>query len=77
MFERVCTLQAMLFDEWRKLNNDCRDLPIEWNVMHMYTSAQLAKLLASKRSIDPEKAALVATLHDIAVVETGKHECLS
>ena len=74
MFERVCYLQAMLFNEWRMLSNESRDLPIEWNIMHMYTSSQLAKLLALKRSIDPEKAALVATLHDIAVVATGKHE---
>ncbi len=74
MFDRVCHLQAMLFNEWKKLNNENRDLPIEWNVMHMYTSAQLAKLLAIKRNIDPELASLTATLHDIAVVMSGKHE---
>jgi uncharacterized protein len=74
MFERVCYLQAMLFNEWKNFSNENRDLPIEWNIMHMYTSAQLAKLLAIKRNIDPEKASLVATLHDIAVVISGKHE---
>ncbi len=74
MFGRVCHLQAMLFNEWKELNNENRDLPIEWNVMHMYTSAQLAKLLAVKRNIDPELASLTATFHDIAVVMSGRHE---
>jgi uncharacterized protein len=74
MFERVCYLQAMLFNEWKNLKNENRDLPIEWNIMHMYTSAQLAKLLAVKRKIDPEKASLIATLHDIATVMSGKCE---
>ncbi len=32
----------------------------EWNIMHMYSSAQLAKLLAIKRGIDPELVALTA-----------------
>jgi uncharacterized protein len=71
--ERVSYLQAMLFNEWRYLSNDDRDLPIEWNIMHMYSSAQLAKLLAMKRQIDPEVASLAATLHDISVVATTKH----
>jgi uncharacterized protein len=74
MFERVCYLQALLFNEWKNLKSENRDLPIEWNIMHMYTSAQLAKLLAIKRKIDPEKASLVATLHDIAIVRSGKCE---
>ena len=74
MFERVCYLQAMLFNEWKNLKNEDRDLPIEWNIMHMYTSAQLAKLLAVKRKINSELASLVAALHDIATVMSGKCE---
>ena len=74
MFERVCYLQAVLFNEWKNLKNEDRDLPLEWNIMHMYTSAQLAKLLAVKRKINPERASLVAALHDIASVMSGKCE---
>jgi len=69
---RVVSLQTMLLNEWRPLSNEGRDVRIEWNIMHMYSSAQIAKLLASKRNIDPELAALTAVLHDIAVVETMK-----
>lgn len=72
--KRVNRLQGMLFSEWRGLSNEGRDLKIEWNMMHMYSSAQLAKLLALKRGINPELAAMAATLHDIAVVETLKKE---
>ena len=71
---RVSSLQKMLLTEWKNLSNECRELKIEWNIMHMYSSAQLAKLLALKRGIDPEIAALTAVLHDIATVITMKSE---
>ncbi len=72
--KRVNWLQAMLFNEFRCLSNEDRDLDIEWNVMHMYSSAQLSKLLALKRGIDPILASVTAILHDIAVVETKKRD---
>jgi uncharacterized protein len=40
----------------------------------MYSSSQLAKLLAIRRGIDPELAGIAAALHDIGVVMTKKHE---
>jgi uncharacterized protein len=46
---RSGSLQAMLLNEWKHLDNEGRDLKIEWNIMHMYSSAQLAKLLAIKK----------------------------
>ena len=42
--------------------------------MHMYSSSQLAKILAFKRNLDPELAGLIAALHDISVIYTGKKE---
>jgi uncharacterized protein len=40
----------------------------------MYSTSQLAKLLAMHRAIDPELAGIAAALHDIGIVKTKKHE---
>jgi uncharacterized protein len=64
----------MLLSEMKDLTDEGRDFPIRWNIMHMYSSSQLAKLLALHRRMDPELAGIAAALHDIGVVMTKKHE---
>jgi len=64
----------MLLSEMKDLTDEGRDFPIRWNMMHMYSSSQLAKLLAMHRGMDPELAGIAAALHDIGVVMTKKHE---
>lgn len=64
----------MLLLEMKDLTDEERDLPIRWSLMHMYSSSQLAKLLAMHRGINPELAGIAAALHDIGVVMTKKHE---
>ena len=49
-------------------------IPLSWSVMHMYTTTQLAKLLAIKRGCDVELAALVCAFHDVYSLHTGKWE---
>jgi uncharacterized protein len=71
---RLNRIMSMLFNEMKGLDDEQRDLPIRWNVCHMYSSSQLAKILALKRGVDLEIAALTAALHDIAVVITKKTE---
>jgi len=66
---RANRLMLMLFAEWKNHDNEGRPLKIEWNIMHMFTSSQLAKLYALKKGLDPEICAMTAVLHDIAVVE--------
>jgi hypothetical protein len=39
---RVWSLQKMLLTEWKHLSNEAREIKIEWNIMHMYSSGQLA-----------------------------------
>lgn len=51
-----------------------RDQPIEWSLKHMYSSTQLAKLLAKKRGFDIEIAGIAGAIHDFAIIETGKFE---
>lgn len=64
----------MLFYELKELNDADRDLPLRWRVIHMYSSTQIAKMIAIKRGLDPELAGLIAAMHDIAVVKTKRTE---
>jgi uncharacterized protein len=68
--KRINRVLSMLYDGMKDLDDDGRDLPIRWNVMHMYSTSQLAKLVALRRGMDVELAALAAALHDIATVIT-------
>ncbi len=56
------------------IEREDREIPMVWSVMHMHTSAQLAKLLALKRGLDPELAGLVCAFHDIYTLLTGKRK---
>jgi uncharacterized protein len=74
---RVNRITSMLLEEMRTLTDEARDLPIRWNIMHMYSSSQLAKVLVLRRGMGEqvaELAAIAAALHDIAVVATKKHD---
>lgn len=72
--KRVNRLLVTLFEEMRYSDDEGRDLPIKWNMMHMYSSSQLAKILALRRGMDMELASIAATLHDIAVIVTKKRD---
>ncbi len=71
---RVNRIVSMLLEEMRSMSDEGRDLPIRWSVMHMYSSSQLAKVLALRRGMDMELASIAAALHDITVIVTGKTE---
>jgi uncharacterized protein len=71
---RLNRILTALLGQMKDLTDDDRDLPIRWNVMHMYSSSQLAKLLALRRGIEPELAGIAAALHDLGVVVTKKRE---
>lgn len=73
---RLNRILSILFSEMKDLSDEDRDLPIRWNVIHMYTSSQIAKILALKRGIDPELAGIAAALHDIGVVKTKRHKIM-
>jgi len=66
---RANRLMLMLFEEWKTHTNEGRPLKIEWNIMHMFTSSQVAKIYAIRYGLNPELCAMIAVLHDIAVVE--------
>ncbi|EAX48394.1 metal dependent phosphohydrolase [Thermosinus carboxydivorans Nor1] len=49
-----------------------RDYPIEWEKIHMASCAKIGLLLAAKRNIEPEMAAIACSLHDYGRIVTGK-----
>ena len=40
--------------------------------MHMYSSSQIAKILALRRGLDMKLASIAAAIHDIAVIITKR-----
>ena len=70
---RLNRILTMLLSDMKDLTDEGRDFPICWNIMHMYSSSQLAKLLAIHRGMEPELAGIAAALHDLGVVMTKKH----
>ncbi len=72
--KRSNCMLVMLYNEWKTHENIDRPLEIEWNIMHMFSSSQIAKLYAIKHDLDVELCSLIAILHDIAVVEARVRE---
>lgn len=68
--KRLNKILEMLFDEMNVLIKEGGDLPVLWYVMHLYSSLQVAKILAMKRGLNVEIGAIAAALHDIAVIVT-------
>jgi len=71
---RLNRILAILQNRIQQLKEEGRELPIVWSSMHMYTTMQLAKILALKRGLDPELARLVGAFHDIYSILTGETE---
>jgi uncharacterized protein len=51
-----------------------RETPIVWNAAHMYSTTQLAKIVALQRGLNPEIAGLVCAFHDVHTLHTGEYE---
>jgi len=67
--ERVFELLADL--EGNELE---RDYPLAWERVHANSCAQVGRILAQKRKVDTELAALACSLHDIGRWYTGKQK---
>lgn len=49
-----------------------RDYPLAWERIHMASCARVGMLLAIKRGVDPELAAVACSIHDFGRIVTGK-----
>ncbi|MFW9852688.1 MAG: HD domain-containing protein [Candidatus Thorarchaeota archaeon] len=72
--KRLNCIMDILFSKIRESSITNRDQPIEWSIKHMYSCAQLSKLLAQKRGFDIEIAGIAGVIHDLAIIKTGKFE---
>lgn len=71
---RLNKILAIIQIKMQNLTEDNRDFPVNWSVMHMYSTMQLAKLVALKRGLEPDLAALTCAFHDIYSLLKGKTE---
>ena len=74
--KRLLRLQSQLLREiekYEKLVPD-RDKFIDWERVHLASSARLGYLLAVARGVDPELAACACAVHDYGRIITGKQE---
>ncbi|MDC0558953.1 HD domain-containing protein [Candidatus Izimaplasma bacterium] len=67
---RLNRILSYIFEDIKNLSDEDRDLPIRWSVMHMFSTSQLAALVALKRDLNPELLGIIAALHDIGAVRT-------
>ncbi len=68
---RLNRVMSYLLKEMKQMD-DNRDLPMKWSIMHMYSSTQIACLMAIKEGLNPELAGLIACMHDLGTIMTGK-----
>ena len=52
--------------------NDERDMPLNWERMHMISCATVGRMLAMLRGVDCELAAIACSVHDYGRIITGK-----
>lgn len=72
---RVMHLQSILLKMIDMLDKEAlRDETLEWERLHMTSSARLAWLLALERGADPELCATAAAVHDFGRIVTGSKE---
>ena len=58
----------------KKWDKEGRDFSIYWSASHMTTTAQIMRLLAVARGLDPDICAIAGAIHDIATMESGRAE---
>lgn len=71
---RIFRVQSKLLEEianYEKLGIE-RDYPIAWEKIHMASCAAIGQILANKRQVDTELAAIACSLHDYGRIVTGK-----
>jgi uncharacterized protein len=71
---RIYVIQSKLLEEIAKqMKRDIeRDYPLAWEQVHMVSCSKIGQLLAIKRRVDPEMAAIACVLHDYGRIITGR-----
>lgn len=71
---KIFTVQAELLNRIAMYDDEnlVRDYPLAWEIVHMSSCAKIGLLLAEKRGVDPEMAAIACAIHDYGRIVTGK-----
>ncbi len=69
--KRLEKIVELLIEEIDANYTENRDQPLPWSINHMYTCAQLSKLIAIIRGLDPEIAGIAGAIHDLFVIRMG------
>lgn len=71
---RIFTTQVKLLNKIALQENQeiSRDYPLAWERIHLASCAKIGQLLAIKRHVDPELAAIACSVHDFGRIVTGK-----
>lgn len=70
---RVMRALDMLINEERTCNRD-RDRDLDEDYDYIRDAARSAKVLAARRKLDPDLAAIASVLQNIGRITTGRHE---
>lgn len=57
-----------------KVPNSKRENSIEWELKHSSSCIQVGRILAEKRGLDVKLVEMIAALHDIYAIRTGKYK---
>lgn len=71
---RVFQIQERYLAEIARFENTSmiRDISLNWEKIHMASCAAVGRILALKRSVDPELSAIACSVHDYGRIITGK-----
>ncbi|GAW91434.1 HD domain-containing protein [Calderihabitans maritimus] len=74
--EKAFTIQEKMLAKIAEFENKDvdRDYSLNWERLHMASCTAIGKLLALKRGIDPELAAIACSVHDYGRLVTGKQK---
>ncbi|GAB6180866.1 HD domain-containing protein [Desulfotomaculum defluvii] len=69
-------IQGLLLKKIGEFENEGRerDLPLNWERIHMISCAKIGQILALKRGVDPELASIACSVHDYGRIITGKQK---
>jgi uncharacterized protein len=70
---RIFKMQVKMLQRIAEFENSIvnRAYPLNWERIHMISSAKIAEVLAMKRGVDPELAAVACSVHDYGRIVTG------
>ena len=73
MNKRVLKVQKAFLREIEKYEEIVkqRDTDIDWERVHMASCGRIGYLMAEKRGVDPELAAIACSVHDYGRIVTG------